>query len=956
MDKKAVLDIEHDDGDTAEWLARRRTRRHRPWPIVALALLTFFVLGTHIHLTHSGAGTQQSVRIPVNAEAIQTRCENLKLQPGPPPTFNTRKSSDRFTLGTKPTLIKNATIWTGRVNGLEIIKGDILLDRGLIKGVGPISADVLHNLDEELITIDAKGAWVSPGIVDLHSHIGDDPAPELSGAEDDNSLKGVAQPWLRALDGLNTHDDSYHLSISGGLTTSLILPGSANGIGGQGFVIKLRDTAERTPTSKLLEPPFTLNRSDAMDWSLPPRWRQMKHACGENPRRMYKNTRMDNMWAFREVYDKARKIKEEQDVYCEKALRDDWAGLGAFPDDLQWEALVDVLRGRVKVQIHCYEAVDLDDIIRLTNEFKFPVAAFHHAHETYLVPDLLKKAYGQVPASALFATNARYKREAYRGSEFAQKILADNGIQVVMKSDHPVQNSRYLLYEAQQAHYYGLPDNLALAAVTTTPAQIMGMDHRIGYIKEGYDADLVIWDSHPLALGATPKQVFIDGIAQLTSPHTVQKPESFQKVPETPDFSSEVADAIKYEGLPPLAPGKSVEGTVVFTNVRSVTVRSEEGEGVVSAFDAQRDELATIVAQSGKITCSGIKNACASFLGTPDAEFVNLKGGAISPGLVSFGSPMGLLEIQGEISTGDGYVYDPLAKSVPNIVDGDATLIRAVDGLQFATRDAYLGYRAGVTVGITAPMSGGFLSGLSTAFGLGSAHKLQKGALVQDIAAVHVSVGHMGRTPSVSTQIATLRRLLLEVGEGEVGSRFKDVADLTLVVEAQSADIISTLLQLKKEVEGNTGTVMKLTITGASEAHLIAKDLGDANVGVVVVPSRPFPYSWEHRRILPGPPLTRDSAISLLLAHNVTVGIGIEEAWSARNTRFDAAWAALEAAGDITKTQALALASSNLEKLLGLEVAAEQADLVATEAGDMFDLRSKIVGVISPRKNVVDLF
>ncbi|KAI5114720.1 hypothetical protein M0805_001359, partial [Coniferiporia weirii] len=240
--------------------------------------------------------------------------------------------------------------------------------------------------------------------------------------------------------------------------------------GGQGFVIKLRDTAERTPTSKLLEPPFTLNSSSTIDWSLPPRWRQMKHACGENPRGVYGNTRMDNIWAFREVYDKARQIKEKQDSYCEKALASEWTGLGSFPDDLQWEALVDVLRGRVKVQVHCYEAVDLDDLVRLTNEFKFPIAAFHHAHETYLVPDLLKKAYGHAPASALFATNARYKREAYRGSEFAAKILAENGIQVVMKSDHPVQNSRYLLYEAQQAHYYGLPDNIALAAVTTTPA------------------------------------------------------------------------------------------------------------------------------------------------------------------------------------------------------------------------------------------------------------------------------------------------------------------------------------------------------------------------------------------------------------------------------------------------------------------------------------------------------
>ncbi|KAI5114873.1 hypothetical protein M0805_008172, partial [Coniferiporia weirii] len=353
-----------------------------------------------------------------------------------------------------------------------------LIANGLIKSIGRV-VDV--SLYDDLTTVDANGAWVTPGIVDLHSHIGVGSAPSLSGASDGNSRKGIAQPWLRSLDGLHNLDDAYQLSISGGVTTSLVLPGSANGIGGQAFVIKLRDTAERTPTSKLLEPPFTLNSSDTIDLSLPPRWRQMKHACGENPRRVYGNTRMDNIWAFREVYDKARQIKEKQDAYCEKALDGEWAGLGAFPEELQWEALVDVLRGRVKVQVHCYETVDLDDIVRLTNEFKFPIAAFHHAHETYLVPDLLKQAYGHTPASAMFATNARYKRESYRGSEFASKILAEHGIQVVMKSDHPVLNSRFLLYEAQQAHYYGLPDNIALASVTTTPAQVMGMDHRIGF-------------------------------------------------------------------------------------------------------------------------------------------------------------------------------------------------------------------------------------------------------------------------------------------------------------------------------------------------------------------------------------------------------------------------------------------------------------------------------------------
>lgn len=92
----------------------------------------------------------------------------------------------------------------------------------------------------------------------------------------------------------------------------------------------------------------------------------IRHACGENPRSFFGNTRMDNIWAFREIYDKARQIKEQQDEYCTKALNSDWEGLGTFPEELQYEALVDVLRGRVKVHVHCYEAVDLDDIARVS--------------------------------------------------------------------------------------------------------------------------------------------------------------------------------------------------------------------------------------------------------------------------------------------------------------------------------------------------------------------------------------------------------------------------------------------------------------------------------------------------------------------------------------------------------------------------------------------------------------
>ncbi|KAI0085136.1 carbohydrate esterase family 9 protein [Irpex rosettiformis] len=897
-------------------------------------------------------------RLSPQAAAAVSRCAHLHDKPGPPPNFSKRTQSDRYVPGTKPVLLKNAKIWSGEKNGTEVLYADVLLDKGIIKGIGRTSLKLVKGLKEEYEVIDARNAWVTPGIVDLHSHLGTSPSPGLAGAEDDNSIHGITQPWLRAVDGLHTSDDAYELSIAGGVTSALVLPGSLNAIGGQGITIKLRKTAERSPTAMLLEAPYHLNTSFPKPDG-PLRWRQMKHACGENPSSYYGNTRMDTVWAFRKAYDTARQIKLQQDAYCAKVEAGKFNEITdkPYPEDLQWEALVDVLRGRVKVQVHCYEAVDLDDIVRLSNEFQFSIAAFHHAHEAYLVPDVLKRAYGRPPAVAMFASLFKYKREAYRGSEFAPRILAEHGLSVVLKSDHPVTDSRYLLYQAQQAYLYGLPESLAIASVTSTPASIVGMDHRIGYVREGYDADLVIWDSHPLALGATPKQVFIDGIPQLKKAYVTHKPDVFQHTPDVPNYDKEAKAAVEYEGLPPLKPKAAKTGTVLFTNVRSIFIRTEDS--VQESFTGQDTKLGVVIVKNGKVLCSGTQLACdvASLAG--DAEIVDLKGGSIAPGLTTFGTALGLVEITQELSTQDGFVFDPLTQKVPSILGGDTALVRAVDGLQFGTRDALTAYHDGVTTAITAPVGAGFYAGLSTTFTTGVLNKLDDEAIVQDVNAVHVTIRHFGTGPSISTQVGTLRRLLLNPPQGQAGEYFQGIVDgrVTLVVNTDSADIIATLVLLKKEVESLKGNSISLTVAGGLEAHLVAKELGEAGVGVVQLPARPFPTTWERRRILPGHPLVEQNSVETLLKHNVTVGVGVEDEISqVRNTRFDIAWLALDAGGSISKAQAIALGSTNVDKLLGGKAkAAEEYDLVATEGGDLLDFSSKVKAVISLKRGLVDL-
>ncbi|KAF8812241.1 composite domain of metallo-dependent hydrolase [Phlegmacium glaucopus] len=944
-----------------------------------------FIIGTAYTTSNTGPPylllSQNAATYNHSKPAILSRCAALKFTPNPPQGFHSREESDRFEPGTNATLIRNCVIFTGRDNGTEIIHGDILLDKGIIKGLGKISGRIIDNTPN-LTIIDAKHAWVTPGLIDLHSHLGLLSAPITAGATDVNSPNGPILPWLRSVDGLNTHDEAYELAMAGGVTSAQVLPGSRNAIGGQAFIVKLRKPRDRSASSMIVEPPYNLNiPTDNRDGYAPFRWRHMIQACGESLRRY--GTRMDTIWALRSAYTQAMKLKISQDEYCSKAELGLWESLGPFPDDFRWEMLVDVLRGKVKVSNHCNEAVDLDAMVRLTNEFKFNIASFHQASEAWLVPDLLKRVWGGNPSVAIFATNHRSKREAFRGSEYAGRILADNGIPVIMKSDHPVINSRYLIYEAQQAHYFGLPPNLALASVTSTPATAAGLSHRIGILAVGTDADIVLWDSHPLRIGATPVRVWIDGILQIPVPSKTDEEnhievgkgkegDEWRRLPQTPNWDKERKVALRWDGLPPLE-GRKPSIKVVFTNIKEVWKRSWNGDieraFFAEPFGAQHVTMGKVIVEDGRITCIGVD--CLDTSG--DAIEIDLHGGTISPGLMSYGSPLGLEEIDSEPSTSDGESYDAFKENVPKILDDVGGVVRAVDALMFSTRNALTAYRSGVTFATSSfarPIYLGgsdahVISGLSTTFCTGSAHAMQAGAIIQDVAALHVVLGKSHpalRRVSVSTQLAALRRLLYgwESQDKETGAWFQKAAQgiVPLVVEVDNADIMASLLILKADVEDKIGSKMRMVFSGAMEAHLLAEEIGNANIGVILNPARPFPMVWDQRRILPGPPLTNDTALIRLLEHGVIVGLGVRTGWEARNTRFDVQWVAvLESNTRISEQQAYALVTRDLESLLGIRgIDEDSADLVAFDGGSMFDLSSKVVGVISTLRGFVELF
>ena len=256
-------------------------------------------------------------------------------------------------------------------------------------------------------------------------------------------------------------------------------------------------------------------------------------------------------------------------------------------------------------------------------------------------------------------------------------------------------NGRYLLYEAQEAYHYGLPLELALASVTTAPAAVAGLSHRLGSLSPGMDADVVLWDSHPLQLGSTPAAVWIDGIVQPLGKEIgvlvgkgKEAPE-WREPPSVPDWERERQEALRWDGLPPLTVDQS-SADVVFTNVSKVLVRGAEGIEHLFRPSAQDQARGVVIVNAGKIVCAGVDNTCTSLV-TNGARLVDLEGGSIAPAFISFGSNLGLQEITYEPSTGDGFLFDAFEKDVPIVLRDPGGIVQAADGLEFQTRNALCG-------------------------------------------------------------------------------------------------------------------------------------------------------------------------------------------------------------------------------------------------------------------------
>src|SRR5690348_14220991 len=380
-------------------------------------------------------------------------------------------------------LIQNATVMT--VSHGTIEHGSILIKDGKIAEVGQSV-----NAPKDAQVIDAAGQFVIPGIIDCHSHIA---------AESINEGSVSVSSMVNMAEILNPEDIDIYRDLAGGVTSENILHGSANSIGGQTLVIKLR---WGQPAAKL---PF--------EGAVP----GIKFALGENPKRSnfsipgqprrYPATRMGVAETIRGAFSEARDYKKTWDDYHKRVAAGE-KNLIPPRRDLKLEPLVEVLEGKRYVHSHCYREDEILMLLLVAKEFGFKVRTLQHVLEGYKVADELAAA--GVGAST-FSDWWAYKVEAYDAIPYNAALMTRRGVLVSINSDDAEEATHLNQEAAKSMKYGGLSHDEALKLVTLNPAIQLGIDKRVGSIDAGKDADLVIYNHDPLSDYAVVQKTLIDG-------------------------------------------------------------------------------------------------------------------------------------------------------------------------------------------------------------------------------------------------------------------------------------------------------------------------------------------------------------------------------------------------------------------------------------------------------------
>ena len=400
-------------------------------------------------------------------------------------------SSDAYSSRYQPlpgvaTILKGATVLTGTGERLET--ADVVMEDGLIVAVG-------QGLDPAgRIEVDASDMWITPGVIDVHSHLGAYPSPGVTAHSDGNEATdpNTAEVWVEH--SVWPQDPGFVAALAGGVTSLQILPGSANLFGGRGITLK------------------NVPGRSVMDMKFPGAPYGLKMACGENPKRVYGNksrspsTRMGNVAGYRSAWIEALDYKKKVEAASD--------GKGEAPKrDLKLETLAGVLDGEILVHNHCYRADEMAVMFEIAREFDYRITAFHHGVEAYKIADLLRE---NDTCAAIWADWYGFKMEALDGIRENAAILDLAGACTVMHSDSEIGIQRLnqesaKVMGAAAAVGIDIPPERAIRWITGNAASALGIDEVTGTLEAGKMADVTVWDGNPFSVYTKVSRVYIDG-------------------------------------------------------------------------------------------------------------------------------------------------------------------------------------------------------------------------------------------------------------------------------------------------------------------------------------------------------------------------------------------------------------------------------------------------------------
>ncbi|KAI3652815.1 hypothetical protein MP228_002240 [Amoeboaphelidium protococcarum] len=750
---------------------------------------------------------------------------------------------------------------------------------------------------------------LTPGFIDMHSHAGVDTWPTFRTSQDFNEENEGLIGDVR--DAIHVEDVQLNLILNGGVTSSLILPGSANIVGGYAQIVKHRPWAQSVGDLLFHNDQHHIpdqrdkcdfHRLDQQGSNMKKNRRLVKMAVGENVRSQQHSTRLGIGSYLRQKFTGAQNLIQRQKQWCSIRYLNNLLNV-QYPDDVALSVYRQILLGDAVVHTHVYSAVDIEMLLQLSMEFNFTIAALHHATSAHEMIPFIKqnKHHFSNLSVAMFSDRGYYKYEAYRASVRQFDQLVDAGLNVAIKSDHPIVNAQLLHYEAfKTLHYSEKSWRVVLNSVTRNPAIALGIQDRVGDIKVGMDADLVLWPLNPiLNLQTRPALIVVDGRI------VHNKVESWKQYVDHVSIRSHHINNFKVyrqdmesicDSLSDKCGGKCQMRLYNLSLIYTEQDKFMSGKNltIVLGFKVHDSVLSRVQLNIDnlQIVCFGQETDCSQY----DTELsIDMKSGIFVQGPIAANTELGIKEISQELVTQQaaprlgvwdslimdgGFGFDQVINVNAPLMEDSAQQISepALHRLNFDpqllehvdSKLLIMAQQAGIEQAVVVPpsSSSNMVRGVSSLIALNAQNVDNR--VIQSAVALHLTMGRSlngDLLQSFTGQLYYFERLLQralkdfkscsEKIQGCKSHRNKFVAvltgDLPLAIHVDNAELIRGAIRIKSQIEDGVKEFcetcrINMVIYGGAESWMVAELIAQNNIRLILTTPSSTPEEYDRRR------------------------------------------------------------------------------------------------------------